>query len=277
MCQPSSIETTGSVARSIVRHTREDARGSTDVVVEELPVALVFNGISHAVMMATPTDLELFALGFALSEGIVERASDVFDSEAVIHPDSAEVRLTISQQAFMALKGKRRALAGRSGCGVCGIESIQLLDLYPDRLHDASAAHYIAARAVSRAAHHLPAHQRLMRETGGAHAAAWCSTDGALLRVFEDVGRHNALDKLIGYLARERADTVAGFVFLSSRASYELVRKAARFQISTLATISAPTSLAISVAQRAGIRLLSFCRGDGFVEYVTPNATLSGS
>jgi len=118
----------------------------------------------------------------------------------------------------------------------------------------------------------LPARQPLMRATGGIHAAAWCERDGTVLEVFEDVGRHNALDKLIGRLARQRAELRAGFVFLSSRASYELVRKAARVGIPMIATISAPTSLAIDVAREAGVRLLGFCRNDGFVEYVSPDA-----
>jgi FdhD protein len=261
----------GSVPCEVIRHRNGVPVPAADRVVEELPVALVFNGISHAVMMTTPIDLEAFALGFALSEGIVDSASDVFDIETVLLPASAEIQLTISQQAFMALKGKRRALAGRSGCGVCGIESIELLNLQPTHIDHAGIGNTVAADAVERAARELPEHQMLMLQTGGIHAAAWCSRDGAVLDVFEDVGRHNALDKLIGQLARKRIDTSEGFVFLSSRASYELVRKAARVQIPMIATISAPTSLAIQIAQLAGIRLLGFCRGNGFVEYTSPN------
>ncbi len=261
------IEHTGSVTRPVTRHQRGEVVQTSDSLVEECPVALVFNGISHAVMMATPIDLEVFALGFALSEGIVERASDVFDVEAFSTADSAEVQLTISQQAFAALKGKRRALAGRSGCGVCGVESIELLDLHPARIAHVGAAANIGIDAVARAARALPDHQVLMRDTGGMHAAAWCSSAGDIIDVFEDVGRHNALDKLIGQLARSQTDTRSGFVFMSSRASYELVRKAARMQIPMLATISAPTSLAVDIARQAGIRLLGFCRGNGFVEY----------
>jgi len=265
-----TIDHTGSVDRAVMRHQRGGAYPASDRIVEELPVALVFNGISHAVMMATPIDLEPFALGFALSEGIVERASDVFDIEVSCCADSAQVQLTVSQEAFAALKGKRRALAGRSGCGVCGIESIALLDLQPARIVTAGAADGIGTEAVRRASRELPQHQVLMRETGGVHAAAWCGADGAVLEVFEDIGRHNALDKLIGQLARRRTDTRTGFVLLSSRASYELVRKAARSHIPMIATISAPTTLAIDIARQAGIRLLCFCRGEGFVEYATP-------
>ncbi|MBU9300545.1 formate dehydrogenase accessory sulfurtransferase FdhD [Burkholderia multivorans] len=265
----------GSIGCHVTRHRAGASQRVVDRVVDECPVALVFNGIAHTVMMATPIDLDAFGVGFALSEGIVERASDVFDIDTVYRAGSAEVQLTVSQQAFMALKAHRRALAGRTGCGVCGIESIAQLDLHPPRIGAAGSAADIAADAVARAARTLPARQTLMHATGGIHAAAWCDRDGNVLDVFEDVGRHNALDKLIGCLARRRADFGAGFVFLSSRASYELVRKAARVGIPMLATISAPTSLAIDVAREAGIRLLGFCRNDGFVEYVSPAATLS--
>ncbi|CAJ0715591.1 formate dehydrogenase accessory sulfurtransferase FdhD [Ralstonia mannitolilytica] len=263
-------EPAGSLACPVVRYRSGTPLPNSDHVVEELPVALVFNGISHAVMMATPIDLEAFALGFALSEGIVDGVSDVFDIETIVRSDSAEVQLTVSQQAFMALKGKRRALAGRSGCGVCGIESVELLDLHPARIGHAGIANDIGPAAVERAVRELPAHQQLMRETGGTHAAAWCAREGDVLHVFEDVGRHNALDKLIGHLARRRVDARTGFVVLSSRASYELVRKAARVHIPMMATISAPTSLAIDVARQAGIRLLGFSRGSDFVEYARP-------
>ncbi|KVM80601.1 formate dehydrogenase accessory protein FdhD [Burkholderia ubonensis] len=272
--QPCALpaEPVGSVACAVTRHRHGDRAQVVDRVVEECPVALVFNDISHAVMMATPIDLDVFGLGFALSEGIVERASDVFDIESECTASGAVVRLTVAQQAFIALKARRRALAGRTGCGVCGIESIEQLDLHPPRIRHAGAAAGIGADAVERASRALPAHQVLMRDTGGIHAAAWCSRDGAVVDVFEDVGRHNALDKLIGQLAQRRADTRDGFVFLSSRASYELVRKAARLDIPMVATISAPTSLAIDVAREAGIRLLGFCRGDGFVEYTATTA-----
>jgi FdhD protein len=142
-----------------------------------------------------------------------------------------------------------------------------LLDLQPQKIARRQGAPDVSPSAIESAARELPDRQILMRETGGVHAAAWCKPDGSIVEVFEDVGRHNALDKLIGGLARRQEDMQDGFVFLSSRASYELVRKTARMNIALLATISAPTSLAIDIAQRARIRLLSFCRQDGFVEY----------
>jgi FdhD protein len=175
----------------------------------------------------------------------------------------------VVQQAFVALKEKRRALAGRTGCGVCGIESIDLLDLEPQRVPDTGFLRRLAPDAIARAARELPQHQALTRLTGGLHAAAWCDAAGAIRYAFEDVGRHNALDKLIGQLVLDRVDTKEGFVFLSSRASYELVRKAARVDVPMVATISAPSSLAIAIARKAGVRLVSFCREESYVDYDT--------
>ncbi|TAM07991.1 MAG: formate dehydrogenase accessory sulfurtransferase FdhD [Paraburkholderia sp.] len=261
----------GTIRLHVRRHDNGAVETRADHVGQEWPVALVFNGISHAVMMCTPCDLEAFAVGFAISEGIVARNADIQDIEVVLHEDAdlphAEVHLTVVQQAFAGLKQKRRALAGRTGCGVCGVESIDLLDLQPERVPDTGFVTRLAPGAIARAAHELPDHQALTKLTGGLHAAAWCDAQGAILCAFEDVGRHNALDKLIGQLALDRIDPQQGFVFLSSRASYELVRKAARVGIPMLATISAPSSLAIAIAQRAGLRLVSFCRESGYIDY----------
>jgi FdhD protein len=272
------------------------ATEAIDAIAAECPVALVINGISHAVMMCTPRDLEAFAIGFALTEGIVARSSDIRDIEVAVYsaiprigagaappPGSevnapatfigyAEVRLTIVQQAFAELKAKRRAMTGRTGCGVCGIESITLLDLSPERVPVTDFFQRLAPDAIARAVQAMPALQILMRATGGVHAAAWCDAAGAIQAVYEDVGRHNALDKLLGALTVQRRDLTDGFILMSSRASYELVRKAARLGVPMLATISAPTTLAISIARAAGIRLVCFCRADTFVEYA-PAAT----
>ncbi len=269
----------GAVERQVHRYRGAAVETVTDHVGQEWPVALVFNGISHAVMMCTPRDLEAFAVGFAISEGIVERGSDIQDIEVELHEDDelphAEVQLKVVQQAFVALKEKRRALAGRTGCGVCGIESIDLLDLKPERVPDTGFLQRLAPDAIARAARELPEHQALTRLTGGLHAAAWCDAAGAIRYAFEDVGRHNALDKLIGQLVLDRVDTREGFVFLSSRASYELVRKAARVDVPMVATISAPSSLAIAIARKAGVRLVSFCRETSYVDYDTLQPTQS--
>jgi len=269
------IERAGFVERAIVRHRGATSIPAIDRVAEEIPVALVFNGISHVVMMATPRDLEAFAYGFALTEGVVASAAAIFDCEVFLHADSAEVAMTIAQEDFVRLKDRRRALTGRTGCGVCGIDSLELLDLLPEPLPPAVITVDLPL-ALARASGELRAHQALMQETGGVHAAAWCTPEGAIVQVFEDVGRHNGLDKLIGHLALQRIDMRRGFVFLSSRGSYELVRKAARMQIPLLATISAPSSLAIRIATQAGMKLAGFCRQDAFVDY-TPHITLQAA
>ncbi|MGK5023707.1 formate dehydrogenase accessory sulfurtransferase FdhD [Janthinobacterium sp. RB2R34] len=266
------IERAGFVERAIVRHRGASSIPAIDHVAEEIPVALVFNGISHVVMMATPRDLEAFACGFALTEGVVASAAAIFDCEVLLRPDSAEVALTIAQEDFVRLKDRRRALTGRSGCGVCGIDSLEMLDLQPEPLPP-SLITVDLPLALEKAANGLRAHQALMQATGGVHAAAWCTPEGNIVHVFEDIGRHNGLDKLIGHLALEGADLRRGFVFLSSRGSYELARKAARMQIPLLATISAPSSLAIRIATQAGMKLVGFCRQDAFVDY-TPHISL---
>jgi len=259
-------ERAGYQERPITRHRGASHSEGQDRVAEEIPLALVVNGISHVVMMVTPRDFEEFAVGFALTEGLVDSRAQIYDAEVRLHPRAAEVELTIAQEAFLRLKGRRRALAGRTGCGVCGIESLELLDLAPEKM-TASRLPADLGAAIARVAGELPRHQALMRVTGGVHAAAWCGADGAIAAVFEDVGRHNALDKLIGHLALRGTDLRDGFAFMSSRASYELARKAARMGIPMLATISAPSSLAIDIAEQAGLKLVSFCRQDGFVEY----------
>ena len=270
--ETSETERAGFVERAIVRHRGAGSTPAFDHVAEEIPVALVFNGISHVVMMATPRDLEAFACGFALTEGVVASAAAIFDCEVFLRADSAEVAMTIAQEDFVRLKDRRRALTGRSGCGVCGIDSLEMLDLRPEALPPALITVDLP-RALVKAADGLRAHQALMQATGGVHAAAWCTPEGAIVHVFEDIGRHNGLDKLIGHLALQGTDLRRGFVFLSSRGSYELARKAARMRIPLLATISAPSSLAIRIATEAGMKLVGFCRQDAFVDY-TPHILL---
>ena len=241
------------------------------ILVSESPVALVFNGVSHAVMMATPQDLEELALGFALSEGILDHASDcrgievqtVRDSAAAL-PDGlhgVEVQLEISSRSFARLKDRRRSMAGRTGCGVCGVESFAALDLSLPPLPHQTWAMQIGLPEVLRAMHRLTDKQVLNAQSGALHAAGWCEVDGTLLDVFEDVGRHNALDKLMGCLARSGRLHMPGFVILSSRGSHELVRKCAKLGIAALATVSAPTSMGVRMAELTGLRLWGSCRG----------------
>ncbi|WP_245591418.1 formate dehydrogenase accessory sulfurtransferase FdhD [Derxia gummosa] len=229
-----------------------------DTVVEEVPVALEFNGISHAVMLATPADLEDFALGFALTEGIVRDATEVRDIEVEPRCEGIAVKLDIASERFAGLKERRRSMTGRTGCGLCGTESLA----HAVRSLPAVASRAVTSRAaIASALNTLPARQPLQRATGGAHAAAWCDTDGRVLLVREDVGRHNALDKLAGALARGGFDADAGFALVTSRASVEMVQKAQALGIGILVAVSAPTALAIDIATRAGICLAGFARG----------------
>ncbi len=248
-----------------------------DMLAAEVPVALVFNGVSHAVMMATPQALDEFALGFALSEGILDRAEDCRSVETVTVDACAaglpagtpgvELRLEISTRSFERLKHRRRSLAGRTGCGVCGVESFAALDLSHQRVPPRDWLGQVDLPTVLRAFAALPARQVLNAEAGALHAACWATLDGHLVEVLEDVGRHNALDKLIGRLARAGQLDAPGFVLLSSRGSHELVRKCARVGLAALATISAPTAMGVRMAQASGQRLWGLCRAPRGVLY----------
>ncbi len=256
------------------RHEGPQGWDDEDVVAVETPVALVFNGISHAVMLATPQDLEALALGFALSEGLIASPADCRDVTLHPHPQTGgiEVRLEIAPGAFAAFKQRRRTLAGRTGCGLCGVESLAQWDQPALPARPGGPAAPVAPARILRAFAELPVRQVLNRYSGACHAAAWAQPDGTLAQVFEDVGRHNALDKLLGQRAWERLLPPAspageGFVIVSSRASVELVRKCARLGVGALAAISAPTSLAVETARSTGLQLYGFCRGEQVVHY----------
>lgn len=228
-----------------------------EVIAVEMPVALTVNGISQAAMLATPADLEDFALGFGLAEGWFESRRELLDIEAEVHPNGLQLALTVTAACEQRLKARRRTLAGRTGCGLCGIESLaQLAAVQPAPVQ----APTVGPDALARALAALPAAQPLNSRCGGLHGAAWHAPDGELLLAREDIGRHNALDKLTGALARRDADTRAGFVLMSSRASYELVHKAAMAGIGLLACMSAPSSLAVETANRLGLQLWAFVR-----------------
>jgi FdhD protein len=240
---------------------------------QEVPIAFEYNGISHAVMLATPADLEDFALGFSFSEGIAQpaqlRAVDVHESAAGI-----TLAIEIAAEAFAQLKVRRRTLAGRTGCGICGTESLgQVLRPLPDL---SAVALRVAASALAHAHAGLAAVQPLQRATGAAHVAAWCAIDGAIVLAREDVGRHNALDKLIGALARAHIDPRAGFALVTSRASVEMVQKSATAGIAMLAAVSAPTALAVRVAGSCGQTLIGFARGAAFSVYTRPDRLSAG-
>ncbi len=250
----------------VVAHTAGvTASAQPDWLADEVPVALVFNGVSHAVMLATPADLEDFALGFALTEGLVECPSELYgaDEVAVAEGEGIELRLEVSAACEWRLRERRRTMAGRTGCGLCGTDSLaQVRQVLP---HLAPVA--VAPAAVARAQRGLRSHQALQQLTGATHAAAWCSLIGEVLLVREDIGRHNALDKLVGAMLRTGARPAEGFICITSRASFEMVQKSARAGVAVLAAVSAPTALAMDTAQACGQLLMGFVRGDDLVAY----------
>ena len=248
-------------AARIVWRASERSSGSRDLPVE-VPVALVHDGSTYAVMMATPADLEDLALGFALTEGVVASPAEVLRGEVVHGPLGSEARLWLTPDRARALSGRRRRLAGPTGCGLCGIESLEEAvrapaPVAPDGLR-------LSPEQVGEAMDALSAAQALGIATRAVHAAGfWTPADG-LVAVREDVGRHNALDKLAGALAHAGRGASGGAIVLTSRVSVEMVQKAAAIGASAIVAVSAPTTLALSMAQAAGITLVAVARADGF-------------
>lgn len=225
----------------------------------EAPVAIEYNSIGYAVMMATPADLEAYAVGLTLAEGLIGRADEI---EAIdVHRSEGGwiVRVTLPPARLDAVIKRARTRVSESSCGLCGIESIEQV-LRP--LPPVTARIATSRDAIAKALAALPAHQPLSRATGAVHAAAFCTPDGRIVAAREDVGRHNALDKLIGTLARDGIDPASGFILLSARCSYELVEKAVRSGCPMLVTISAPTTLAVERAVAAGLTLVALARAD---------------
>jgi formate dehydrogenase accessory protein FdhD len=264
---PLTEERPGVVERPAWRLSATTTESFPAQLVEEVPVALVYNGISHAVMLASPVDLADFALGFSLSEGIIDGPQELLDLELAPAGDGVEVRLTITARRFAGLKDRRRTLTGRSGCGLCGVESLADAMRPLPALADQT---YLSLRAIRRALDGLAPLQRLNQAAGAVHAAAWADPDGLIRHLAEDVGRHNAFDKVIGAMARRRGGRPPGFAVLTSRLSYELVQKAATTGISALVAISAPTALAVETADRAGICLVALARADSVSVYAHP-------
>lgn len=260
-----SIDRTQTTSRHTVARSRADGWMRThDDLAEEVPVALEYNGIAHAVMLATPSHLEEFALGFSLSEGILPGRQDLYDVEIEHGEAGITVHMTVSGIAFMALKTRRRNMAGRTGCGLCGTEQLAEV-LRP--LPQIAPEYSLSGAAIRRVLKVIAEHQPIAKLTGGTHAAAWCTADGTLISVFEDVGRHNALDKLIGAMAMANENLQDGFALITSRASVEMVQKAATVRIPALVAISAPTALAVRTAAQCGLTLVAFARDGNFVGY----------
>lgn len=237
---------------------------SEDKVAHEVPIALVYNGISHVVMMATPCDLEALALGFSLSEGIIDTVKQFYSVTIEVKPEGIELNIEISTEKFVQLKHWRRNQTGRTGCGLCGAESLkQAIRAVPDVPH----AENFQAHDLQKAMMCLDETQSLQHQTGASHCAAWYDIKNEQLFLYEDVGRHNALDKLIGSLYQKNQSLEGGLALVSSRASYEMVTKACQAGISRLAAVSAPTSLAVNLAIKSGLRLAGFVRPGRFNIY----------
>lgn len=261
----------GARAVHVTEHRgRDGALHRSDWLAEEVPVALVFNGISHAVMMASPQDLEDFALGFGLTEGLLLSPDELHGVEVLPVGDDPhmaqgiEVQMTVSSACAWRLKGRRRSLEGRTGCGLCGTDSLEQVVRAPRPL---TSPMRFEAAAVSRALARMRERQLLLGVTGSSHAAAWCTAEGKIELLREDVGRHNALDKLLGAAARAHLPVCEGFIAVTSRASYEMVQKTASAGVGLLAAVSGVTGLAIDTAQGCGVTLLGFARGQDLSVY----------
>ncbi|HEY1900011.1 MAG TPA: formate dehydrogenase accessory sulfurtransferase FdhD [Steroidobacteraceae bacterium] len=255
---PAGVEVT------VDRWVRGTSTHTTDRVSEEVPVALLYNGEPHVVMLATPRDLEDLARGFSLSEELVDTAEQIRGIEVRIAEDSAEVRIAIAWERFPELLRRRRNLTGRTGCGLCGTETLeQAIRAQPA----VGQGPRVSVGQLHAAIAGLPARQPLNAGTGSVHAAAWVLPQSGIECVREDVGRHNALDKTLGALVQAGADLEAGFMLVTSRASYEMVQKAAAMGVTFMAALSAPTSFAIRHAQRCGMTLVAFARREQHVVY----------
>ena len=243
----------------IVRLSGDMALADEAVVAEEVPVALVYNGRSHAVMMATPADLEDFAAGFSLTENIVGSLAELERTEVVRVGYGIELQCTVPAHVADELRARTRQLPGRGGCGLCGKEAIA------DVMHavkPVTSPLRVTPAALWRAGASLSDRQSLNAATHAVHAAAWATAEGELQVVREDVGRHNALDKVIGALLRADVDAAGGFLIVTSRASYERVQKAVAAGVPLLAAVSRPTGLAVRMAQGAGMALVALLRGE---------------
>jgi FdhD protein len=248
----------------VIRWNADQIAHTKDQVAEETPVAFLYNGVPHIVMLATPANLEELAIGFTMSEALVEHRDEIVGVEIEYRSDAAEVHIAVTAEKFSRLLRRQRNLTGRTGCGLCGVENVDDALRLPDAV---PAGRKVNAMAMHAALALLPAEQTFNSSTGSIHAAAWVDGTDRIVCVREDVGRHNALDKLIGALVQANIDRSQGYAIITSRASYEMVLKSATLGIPMLVAVSAPTALAIRLAEKAGLTLIGFARETQHVIY----------
>ena len=263
---PAGGARSGAVARPVLRRDGMTAAAASDLVAEEVPVALLYNDEPFAVMLASPLDLEDFGVGFSISEGLVASAEDIVEVAVDETLAGLELRIRLRGQPAR-LQSNTRTLPGYAGCGLCGVRQLEEAVRWPAPVQMQGRS---TLAAIHRAVDAMPDAQALHRLTGATHAAGWFALDGEMLLVREDIGRHNALDKLIGGLARAGLDPAQGMLVMTSRASCELLQKAGTAGIGLMAAVSAPTALAISIAESANLTLLGFVRGQQHVIYTHP-------
>jgi FdhD protein len=250
-----------------VRWEAGERADRAEEIAEETPIALLYNGAPHVVMMGSPQDLEDFALGFSISEGLIESPSDIESVEVLTHPEGLALSIQCRSEGLRELSERRRNLTGRTGCGLCGAETLAQAMRAPKPV-DASPV--IPTESFQQALDEMSHVQPINALTGAVHAAMWCDLAGHIETVREDVGRHNALDKLIGARLGAGQSFEAGFLLMTSRASYELIYKASQVGVGTLAALSAPTGLAIRMADEAGMTLVGFLRHGRHTVYTGP-------
>lgn len=252
---------------TVDRWRGEQHERKQDYIAEEVPISLIYNGVPHVVMLATPADLEEFALGFSITEGIIKNPQELLSARIYNRSNGIEVQIKIPDHRFQCLADKGRNLTGRTGCGLCGASTLRQAIRQPNPVNGDLT---LSDAELRSALTDINQYQKLNQLTGAVHAAAWATPEQGILNIREDVGRHNALDKLIGFLLRMGKDLSSGFVIVTSRASYEMVQKTAWVGITLLVAVSAPTGLAIRLAEEAGLTLVGFARDDQHVVYTHP-------
>ena len=271
LTQPGALERLGTadplIQHLVVRWERGVPSERIDLVAEECPVTIVYNDVPHVVMMATPTNLVDFVTGFSLTEGLVGSVDDLQSIAALPHARGIEMQVTVAAACMTEIEGRTRRISGRTGCGVCGSESVDAVLRPVPAVGEGRA---VRGAVIHHALDQLVERQELNRQAGAVHAAGWANWDGEVDLVREDVGRHNALDKLIGALSTRGTNPQSGFVVVTSRASFEMVHKAAMLGASLLVTVSGATALAVRMAHEANLTLCGFSRQQTHVVYTHP-------